>query len=109
MTYPDAYAPRVTAYRYVWEHGLMDRFGAIETLFEVGRRAAGEAHWLGLEPQYVLEGPPEAPFWVHTWPESLWSRVIATLEREEKTVFADTAVSQDDAGWDAGWPPQDEG
>ena len=105
--YPPAGPPRVTAYRYVYEHGLMDRYGTLEILFEIGRRAAGEARWRGIEPMQVWEGGGQQWFWVHTWPARLWAQVIATLEREEKTVFADTAtaIAQDDAGWDAGWPP----
>jgi hypothetical protein len=108
MTWPAAYphaypAPpepqRVTAYAYVYGHGLMARYGTLEWLFEIGRRAAGEARWLGLEPMQVWEGP----YWVHTWPEELWARVIASLAREEKTAFADAATAQDDGGM--GWPP----
>lgn len=98
MTYPPEYGPppRVTAYWYVYNRGLMAKYGTLEWLGFIGYRAAGEARWLGIEEQKVWEGGGQNWLLVHSWPEDLWARVIATLEREEKTAFADAATAQDD-------------
>jgi hypothetical protein len=97
VTYPPEYGPppRVTAYAYVYAHGLMAKYGTLEWLGLIGYRAASEARWLGIEEMKVWEGGGQNWLWVHTWPEALWAAVIATLEREEKTAFADTATAQD--------------
>jgi hypothetical protein len=104
VTYPPEYGPppRVTAYWYVCNRGLMAKYGTLEWLGFIGYRAAGEARWLGIGEQKVWEGAGQNWLLVHTWPEDLWARVIATLEREEKTAFADAATSQDDDG-QAAW------
>lgn len=98
MTCPPEYGPppRVTAYGYVYTHGLMYRYGTMDWLFEIGRRAAGEARWRGIEPWQLWEGGGDTWFWVHSWPPEIFAAVIATLEREEKTAFADAATAQDD-------------
>jgi hypothetical protein len=106
MSYPPEYGPpRVTAYAYVYAHGLMDRYGTLEWLFEIGHRAAGEARWRGIEPMQVWEGGGQQWYWVHTWPEEIWASVIAALAREEKTAFADAATAQTDDGPPVNRPP----
>jgi hypothetical protein len=79
----------------------MARYGTLEWLFEIGRRAAGEARWRGIGPQQVWEGGGTEWYWVNTWSEDLWAGVIAQLEREEKTAFANAATTQ--AGQDIGY------
>lgn len=104
MTQPLPPGTRVTAYAYVYAHGLMARYGTMEWLLEIGQRAASEARWRGIEPQQVWEGGGYEWYWVHTWPEPLWAAVIATLEREEKTAFADAATAQDSDPVAHGYP-----
>ena len=98
MTYPPEYGPppRVTAYAYVYANGLMSRYGTLDWLTLIGYRAAGEARWQGIEEMKVWEGGGQNWLLCHTWPPELFAAVIATLEREEKTAFADTATAQDD-------------
>jgi hypothetical protein len=107
MTYPPEYGPpRCTAYAYVYSRGLMAKYGTLEQLFEIGRRAASEARWRGIVPMQVWEGGGQQWFWVHTWSEDIWAGVIAAMEQEAKTAFADAASSQD-VGWGEGCGPWD--
>jgi Domain of unknown function (DUF4326) len=72
MTQPE---PRVTAYRYVYDHGLLDRLGTMDALLEIGLQAARLGHWYGIGEQKVAEGSLN----VHTWPAAIWAEVIAKL------------------------------
>ena len=101
MTAPLPPGTRVTAYWYVYSRGLMSKYGTLEWLGLIGYRAAGEASWRGIEAQKVWEGGGQNWLLVHTWPEALWAAVIAQLEREEKTAFADAATAQDGSDYPA--------
>lgn len=63
---------RVTAYWYAATHGLPCD---LDYLKDLGYHAARVAAWQGMQPWRV----PEGPYWVHTWPEWLWTRCAEDL------------------------------
>lgn len=63
---------RCTAYYWAVHRGLLT---TLEYLTELGRIAAGQARWAGLEPAQV----PEGPYIVHQWPAPVWLAAEARL------------------------------
>jgi hypothetical protein len=95
--------PRVTCWWYVLNRGYAGRYGTMDWLLEIGRRAAGIAHWEGIPELKVIEGPAPGPYgleWlrVHTWPERIFAATIAALEHEQSSAEWEQS-EQGGAGW----------
>lgn len=69
---------RCSAYWYASQARLLTGSGDLEFLTELGIRAARMARWEGIPPWQVIEGP----YWVHMWPEHIWSRAADQMAEE---------------------------